>query len=531
MTEDNGTVDNTSPKGQPDRDLPMLSRFDPEALAQEKAHLRELEGKPLIKRMGGYFKMGGPGWLQSAFTLGGGSAGSSLFAGALTGYALLWVQPVAMLLGVIMMSALAYQTLTTQKRPFQAVNQYAHPVFGWGWAFASLLASIVWSFPQFNLAGSVIGDMLTAGRETYPQFAVSLGRFFTGAEAPPLQAATTCYAILSAPVIVLITLYITWNYSRGSRGVRWFENLLKLMVAGIVVCFGIVVFTTDTDWGGMWKGFTGFHFPRGDDAKLGVLIAASANAVGINMTFLFPYTLMARGWGREHRGLAKFDLGIGMLVPFVLATTFVIVSAGNVLHPALQKATAPIKDDIAKIQADAALSPQEKADKIKPLNAKIAELRKPMRKAVIMSKTLEPFLGAHLSHFIFGLGIIGMTVSSIVMLMLVSGFIMTEICNAQPYGAAYKIGVLMPVAGFLGPILWGKMAFWLVVPTSVICFFFLPIAYVTFFIMMNSKAYLGKDRPAGLRRLLWNLGMGAAILVVAVGGAYMIYTKLSTWLG
>jgi Mn2+/Fe2+ NRAMP family transporter len=511
MTDQNGVPDQPAAADAAERDLPMLSRFDPEALAAEKAYLRDLESKPLFRRMGGYFRMSGPGWLQSALTLGGGSAGSSLFAGALMGYALLWVQPVAMFLGVIMMSALAYQTLTTQKRPFQAVNRYAHPVFGWGWALASLLASIVWSFPQFNLAGSVVGDMLTAGRDTFPRWAVSFGGHFVDKGTSAARAAEMAYAILSAPIIVLITLYITWNYSRGSRGVRMFENLLKVMVAGIVVCFAIVVFTTKTDWAGVLKGFIGFHIPRDMDG-LGVLIAASATAVGINMTFLFPYTLMARGWGREHRGLAKFDLGVGMLVPFVLATTFVIVSAGNVLHPKMQTG-------IAKIEADASLSAEEQV-------AKINKLKASMRSAVTMSKTLEPFLGPHLSHFVFGLGIIGMTVSSIVMLMLVSGFIMTEICNAQPYGTAYKIGVLMPVTGFLGPILWGKLAFWLVVPTSVICFFFLPIAYVTFFIMMNSKAYLGDARPAGLHRLLWNLGMGVAILVVAAGGAYMIYKKL-----
>jgi len=517
MTQEKPTTDDASPRTVSERDLPMLSRFDPEALAQEKALLRKLESKPLFKRMGGYFKLSGPGWLQSALTLGGGSAGSSLFAGALMGYTLLWVQPFAMFLGVIMMSALAYQTLTTQKRPFQAVNTYAHPVLGWGWALASLLASIVWSFPQFNLAGSVIGDMFTAGRETFPQFAVNVGRYFEGAGATPAQAASAFYAILSAPIIVLITLYVTWNYSKGSRGVRWFENVLKLMVAGIVICFAIVAFKTGINWGELFKGFTRFHVPRGDIDKLGVLIAMSATAVGINMTFLFPYTVLARGWGREHRGLAKFDLGIGMLVPFVLATTFVIVSSANVLHPELEKG-------IAEIKANDLLTAEEQA-------GQIAKLKGSMRGAVTMSKTLEPFLGRRLSHFIFGLGIIGMTVSSIVMLMLVSGFIMTEVCGAEPYGTAYKIGVLMPVTGFLGPILWGKMAFWLVVPTSIICFFFLPIAYVAFFVMMNSKGYLGADRPAGAHRVLWNVGMGAAILVVGAGGAYMIYTKLLGWLG
>lgn len=507
-----------------DHDLPMLSRFDPEALEKEKAQLRELESKPLLSRMGGYFKMSGPGWLQSALTLGGGSAGSSLFAGALMGYTLLWVQPFAMFLGVIMMSALAYQTLSTRKRPFHAVNQYAHPLLGWGWALASLIASIVWSFPQFNLAGSVVGDIFTSGRESFPSFVMSLGRMFATHETDA-KAAEAGYAILSAPFFVAITLYVTWNYSKGSRGVRLFENTLKIMVAGIVLCFAIVAFKTGVDWGKLAKGFTGFHIPRDMDG-LGVLIAMSATAVGINMTFLFPYTLMARGWGREHRGLAKFDLGIGMLVPFVLATTFVIVSSANVLHPDLATEMKKAETERAAVVDDTSLSAEQREEKLAEINARLDKAKGSRRNAVYMAQTLEPFLGKHLSHIVFGLGIIGMTISSIVMLMLVSGFIMTEVTGDQPYGTAYKIGVLMPAVGFLGPILWGKLAFWLVVPTSVICFFFLPIAYVTFFVMMNSKAYMGDDRPEGLNRLIWNIGMGLAILVVSVGGVYMIYKKL-----
>ena len=53
-----------------------------------------------------------PGWLQGAMTLGGGSAASSLLAGALFGYQLLWVQPLAMLLGIVMLNAEAVSRAT-----------------------------------------------------------------------------------------------------------------------------------------------------------------------------------------------------------------------------------------------------------------------------------------------------------------------------------------------------------------------------------------------------------------------------------
>ena len=43
------------------------------------------------------------------------------------------------------------------------------------------------------------------------------------------------------------------------------------------------------------------------------MIAAAASAVGINMTFFMPFVLLRRKWGREHRGLAKFDLWTALL--------------------------------------------------------------------------------------------------------------------------------------------------------------------------------------------------------------------------
>ena len=73
---------------------------------------------------------------------------------------LLWIQPLAMILGIIMLSAIGYVTLSTGQRPFQAINQHVNPVLGWGWALASLMANIVWCMPQFSLAGGVVQQNL-----------------------------------------------------------------------------------------------------------------------------------------------------------------------------------------------------------------------------------------------------------------------------------------------------------------------------------------------------------------------------------
>ena len=499
-----------------DRGLLNTSQINLEALARETSYLHDLNKRPWPQRLGGYFKLSGPGWIQSALTLGGGSGSLSLFAGALAGYALLWVQPASMLFGVIMMGAMAYMTLSTGIRPFHAVNQYAHPVLGWGWALATLFANFIWIFGQFNVSASVIGDMFTVGGRYTPDFVESVGRLVVRDHIPPTEAATIGFGAMAMPLIAMATLWIAWCYGRGSRGVHWFENAMKLLVVAVVVCFVVVAFKTTDRWGDVFKGLFSFEIPKiHEKDKLDVVISMFAAAVGINMTFLFPYTLLARGWGRAHRGLAGFDLGVGMFIPFVFAASCLVISAGNTLHPKLPA----IQAKIAEIQNNDALTEKQKQEAI-------GEAKKPLQNALSMSQSLEPVLGEKWSHIVFGLGFLGMTTSSIVIMMLVSGFALSEVCNGPINGWAFKIGIAFPALGMLGPLVFGKLQMWLMVPISVFCFFFIPIAYVTFFVLMNNKRFLGNDCPRGLRRWMWNAGMILAILVVTCGGGYKILALL-----
>ena len=62
---------------------------DNDSLAQEKEILKSVEDAPAAKKALTYTKLSGPGWLQSAITLGGGSLGSSLYLGVIGGISLL----------------------------------------------------------------------------------------------------------------------------------------------------------------------------------------------------------------------------------------------------------------------------------------------------------------------------------------------------------------------------------------------------------------------------------------------------------
>ncbi|MFT5831241.1 MAG: manganese transport protein, partial [Bacteroidia bacterium] len=92
---------------------------------EELAQLEALDAKSFLPRTLGYMRHIGPGYMQSAMTLGGGTAFASIFAGAAFGYQLLWVAPLAMLLGIIVLSAVAHQTLSTDENPFQAMKKHA----------------------------------------------------------------------------------------------------------------------------------------------------------------------------------------------------------------------------------------------------------------------------------------------------------------------------------------------------------------------------------------------------------------------
>ena len=467
--------------------LPMVSRKDPQVLAAERATLVAANGEPPLRRALIYTRLSGPGWLQGAMTLGGGTAAASLFAGSLLGYRLLWLQPVAMLTGIIMLNALAYQTLSTEMRPFHAFRRFVHPAMAWGWALAALLASIVWHFPQYNLSAAVIANMAAqAGADLSSNVSKTI----------------VCFCIL-----ILVTA-ITWTYNRGSRFMRAYENIMKFFVAVVIISFAAVAFKTGIQWGPVMHGFFGeawqlggitipfgkLYLPWGDERGMGVLIAAFAAAVGINMTFLLPYSMLARGWGREHRPLARFDLSIGLFLPFVLATTFVIIAAANVVHPNYVPGTPPPT-------------------------------------AIAFAGAIEPVVGRTLSHWVFGLGILGMTMSTIPLHMLVCGFIAVEIFNVNPTGWGYWLATLIPAPAFLAPLLWGKLEFWLAVPTSVLCFILLPIAYVGFWVLHNSLRYLGADRPEGTRRLVWNVLLGIIVVVVTSGSLYLAVSKSIEWIG
>ena len=425
-------------------------------------------------------------------------------------------------------------------------------MLGWGWAIATIMANVVWCLPQFSLGTAAITQNLL------PTLDTTLGK------------------TIACLLILTIAIAVVWAYDRGSKGVKIFDGILKIMVGLVVVSFfGVVIKlggSGQLDWPSILRGFVPnlsmLHEPAevyevflskaGDfrnfwEARIigmqrDVMISAAATAVGINMTFFMPFVLLRRKWGRSHRGLAKFDLWTALLIPYVIATTCVVIAAGSrfngkpesaysnyeekILHKNLQGQysnliTERAKEELgfenfnqlAPIQQDQILAELPEADK--QLAAMLVK-----RDSYNLADSLEGLFGNKaFSHYIFGLGVLGMAISTIIILMTINGHAVCEIMGKPHKGPTFIVGALIAGIGVIGPFVWSDTLFWLAVPTSILGFTLIPVAYLSFFLLINNKSILGRERPTGAKRIIGNAFMLLALLVMGSSAFYVAWNK------
>ncbi|HDP33626.1 MAG TPA: hypothetical protein ENN29_00785 [Candidatus Hydrogenedentes bacterium] len=539
-------------------------------IEQDRQIILAAKAKGRLPLLGAFVRFSGPGWLQSAITLGGGSLSGSLYLGVLGGFMFMWLQPLAMIAGIIMLSAIAYVTLSTGKRPLRAINEHINPVLGWGWLFASMMANLVWSLPQFALATAALRQNLLPG--------------LFGEQAMPQFWGQLCVSI----IVLAVAMTAAMLYTTGGRGMLIFEIVVKCLVGTTVVCFmGVVIRLTvlgQLPWDNIARGFIPnlrlLSAPTEDLMPLinqvageyrqfwidlivyeqrSVMISAAATAVGINMTFLFPYSMLRKGWDRDFRGLAIFDLSTGLFFPFLLATSCVVIASASQFHaqpgagllnevdPVTQEAIVPAKNLVAgyngllrnrlarEIGAEA-VAELESAGALEARLAQISEADHVMaatlarRDAFNLSDALTPLVGRRFSHYVFGLGVLGMAMGAATMLMLINGLCFCELLNKPARGWPQRAGSLMVCVGILGPFFWSGAQMWLAIPTSVFAMTLLPFAYVSFFALMNQKTLLGNEMPTGMRRVWWNTLMAISAGLAAFASFYSLWSRIG-WYG
>ncbi|MDR2171990.1 MAG: divalent metal cation transporter [Planctomycetaceae bacterium] len=478
--------------------------------AQEIELLKSIADRPFFSRALGYVKLTGPGLLQGAMTLGAGSAAASVVAGASFGYKLLWIQPVAMFLGVMMFAAVSNIVLSRKsERPYWGFMREMKSIWTplmfvvFLWAVGTVMSSVIWHFPQYALAAG-------AARSIVKQFSpdieldrkVETGKIDSKTNKPEVVTEFTragyIVSVVAGIIILFVNIVVVFNYGRGGLGIKVYEWFLRFMMALVFLTFFLVVVLNfnKIEWLEMFRGFIGWYgIPYNEDpieyAKtVTVALGMLGAAVGINMTFLYPYSLLKKGWGEEHKTLAKWDLGMTLFLPFTIVTSLIMLGmtvsgiySGN---------------DVVN-------------DKIDPLLAATA-----LQSGGLISKQL--------ATVIFCGGLFGMTFGAISAHMTCCGFTLCEMFGLEQTTWRFRLFALVPSVGVFGVVF--KLPFWFPVAASAVCLTMLPVAYLIFIILSNKRSYIGDAVGKGLKRWIFNMLLILALLVSAIGASVKFKTDV-----
>ncbi|MCL2004910.1 MAG: divalent metal cation transporter [Planctomycetaceae bacterium] len=511
-------------------------------IQQEIQHLQEIAARPPVPRALGYIKLTGPGLLQSAMTLGAGSAAASVVAGASFGYKLLWVQPVAMFLGIMMFVALSNIVLTNKERPYWGFMGEMGKIWGplvclvFFWALGTVMASVIWHFPQYGLAAGAVRSVVQQFAPTKPPVedeALIKGEWKmvdgkkveiqdnwkliqdekiperdwfgfgnvvvdkeTGEPKMTTQYTSFGYGISFAAglVILLINMLVVFNYGRGGVGIRIYEWFLRCMIGLVFLTFLMVVVLNfhKIDLVEMGKGFIGWYAWDGtllnDPATITLMLGMLGAAVGINMTFMYPYSLLKKNWGTEHKTLAKWDLAMTMFIPFTVITSLIMI---GMTVSGIYDGSDVVKTAISPLQAAAALE--------------------------------GGFISQQVATIIFCGGLIGMTFGAISAHMTCCGFVMNEMFKLEPTTWRFRLFALTPSIGIFGVVF--QLPFWFPVAASAVCLTMLPIAYLLFLILNNRRSYIGDAVGQGWKRLVFNLLLVIALVMASIGAYIQVKAR------
>lgn len=413
------------------RRYPIAEEIPDEVLDEEIQTLDRLAERPFPFRVIGYLKLGGPGFMDAALTLGAGTLTASMLAGAQFGYKTMWLIWLAMGLGLFMMAAMARFTCRGGFRVIAAQNRYH------GWIVGSLLTglvgtavvAIVFNYGQYSLGTHLI-ESLT------PLFGFEF----------PRQYNWVLYMALTS------WLTLAYGRSRG-RGTRLVEGVMKAGIGVMLVAFASCLLVVPIDWSAMLDGIFTPWLPSGVEG-LDLFVASSAAAIGVLDWVLFHYAGLARGWSDRHESLARFDLSAGLFVPFVLVNFLVIAVFAGTLYPqGIQPESAPE-----------------------------------------LSQALLPLLGETWSQILFYVGFLAVPVTTTVGMSLAGAMAIHEALGWEPDtdSLRWKVTALLPQIGFLA--VWYPRPVWLVIAIGAFLSLTNNIVGWSMYLLLNDRRVLGRDR-------------------------------------
>jgi succinate dehydrogenase hydrophobic anchor subunit len=204
------------------------------------------------------------------------------------------------------------------------------------------------------------------------------------------------------------------------------------------------------------------------------------------MTFMYGYSLLKKGWGPEHKTLAKWDLTMTMFLPFAVITSLIMIGM----------TVSGIYD----------------VNNVHGLRDVVRSAMQPLEAA----KALESeFISQRAATIIFCCGLFGMTCGAISAHMTCCGFVMCEMLGLDHTKRNFRIFALTPSIGFFGVVV--GLPFWFPIAASAVCLTMLPIAYLIFLILNNKRSYIGDAVGKGLSREIFNVLLVIALLMASIG--------------
>ncbi len=442
---------------------PLAEALPPEKLQAEEAELDRLQQAPLLAKSWGFLKLGGPGYIDAATTLGAGTLTAAMLSGAAFGYKTMWLLWVSMGLGVFMMAACARFTCRGGLRVIIEQNKHHGLIVG-------------------SLMTGLIGCAAVAIIFNYGQY--SIGTHLIESLAPLLGFEFP--RSINWVLFMALTSYLTLSYGRGKRGTRLVEGFMKVAIATMLICFGICLIIVGVDWGAMFRGIVVPWLPSGVEG-VDLFVASSAAAIGVMDWVLFQYAGLARGWGRKHETLARFDIVFGLFVPFVLVNYLVMaVFAGTLHRVGITPETAPE-----------------------------------------LASALAPLLGATWSQVLFYIAFLAVPITTTVGMSIAGAIAIHEALGWKPDTSTmrWKATALLPQIGFLA--VWYPRPVWLVVAIAAFLSLANNIVGWSFYLLLNDRRVLGEDRS---KSYFWNLGIMLLLTMLNCVAIVYVFNRLGWWI-
>lgn len=409
---------------------PLAEAIPQETLDAEAKTLRELSNKPILVRLLTYLKLGGPGFMGAALTLGAGTLTAAMLSGAQFGYKTLWISWVAIGSGLFMMAAMGRFTTKAQV-PIIRLQTKRH-----GWFMSKVLTAFigivcvatVFNFGQVALATELIAEI-----------SKGLGAEFAREYNWPL------YGIL--------TVWLALSYGRKGRGVSLVENFMKFSLLFMILAFSACLIVVGIDWPAALKGFFIPWLPAGT-MGVDLFIASSAAAIGVMDWVFFNYAGLSKGWGPKHEPLARADIITGLALPFLLVNFVVVAVFAGTLYGSGDIPTTTIE----------------------------------------LSRALVPLLGETGAKYAFLIGFLAVPITTTVAMSIACAIGIHEIFGWKPDVRSWrwKLCILMPQIALLGA--WLPSPVILIIIIAAFLSLTNNIVGWSMFMMLNDKEALGENR-------------------------------------